>query len=118
MVKSLVAEAVKPEGTAVLNADDEMTPFILKRINCRPLLFSSNIDSLLIQKWIKDGRDTVYVRDGSIYASISGNEKHIVRVDDIPITYSGKAACNIENSLLLSQHFWHWACQPAKSERV
>lgn len=99
MVKSLVAEAVKPEGTAVLNADDEMTPFILKRINCRPLLFSSNIDSLLIQKWIKDGRDTVYVRDGSIYASISGNEKHIVRVDDIPITYSGKAACNIENSL-------------------
>mgnify|MGYP001166967578 FL=1 len=98
-VKSLVAEAVKPEGTAVLNADDEMTPFILGRINCRPLLFSSDSGSLMIRKWMRDGRDAVYVRDGSIYAFVSGIEKHIVRISDIPITFGGRAACNIENSL-------------------
>jgi cyanophycin synthetase len=100
MVKSLVAEAVRPEGTAVLNADDEMTtPFILKRVKCTPLLFSSGIDNLLIQKWLKEGRDAVYARDGAIYAFLSGREKHIARIRDIPITYGGKAACNIENSL-------------------
>jgi len=98
-VKSLVAEAVKPDGTAVLNADDEMTAFILGRINCRPLLFSAVENSPEIRKWLSDGRDAVYIREGSIYASISGHEKFIARIGDIPITYGGRAACNIENSL-------------------
>jgi cyanophycin synthetase len=98
-VKSLVVEAVKPEGTAVLNADDGMTPFLLGRTSCRPLLFSADEDSLMIRKWLKEGRDAVYVRDGSIYAAVSGREKYIARIADIPITYGGKAACNIENSL-------------------
>lgn len=99
MVKSLVAEAVRPDGTAVLNADDEMTPFILGRIKCRALLFSQNAGNRLVQEWLKEGCDVVYARDASIYAFISGKEKHIARVSDIPITYGGWAACNIENSL-------------------
>lgn len=99
MVKSLVAEAVKPDGYAVLNADDKMTPAILKRITCRPLLFSVSIDNMLIQTEMKNGNKVVYLRDGAIYTSSGGDETLIARVEDIPVTYGGKAACNIENTL-------------------
>ena len=87
MVKSLVAEAVRPEGTAVLNADDEMTtPFILKRVKCTPLLFSSGIDNLLIQKWLKEGRCGIcqgrrhirlFIRQGEAYRADQGHPDNI-----------------------------------------
>ncbi len=99
MVKSLVAEAVKPDGNAVLNADDKMTPAILERITCKPLLFSSSIDNVLIQKELKDGNRAVYLKDGAVYSSMGGIETIIAQVGDIPVTYDGKAVCNVENSL-------------------
>ncbi len=98
-VKSLVAEAVKPNGTAVLNADDKMTPFILERINCKPLLFAAKFDNLLLQRSIKDGNKAVYVKDSAVYISEHGKEIFVARIEDIPITFGGKAACNIENTL-------------------
>ncbi len=98
-VKSLVAEAVKPDGTAVLNADDKMTPVILKRITCKPLLFSRSYDNLLIQKAVKEGSRAVYVREGAVYILSSPDEIQIARIEDIPVTYGGKASCNIENTL-------------------
>lgn len=98
-VKSLVAEAVKPDGSAVLNADDKMTPFILEQISCKPLLFAAKYDNLLLQKYVKDGHKAVYVRDGAVYTSANGNENFIARIEDIPVTFGGKAACNIENTL-------------------
>ncbi len=98
-VKSLVAEAVRPDGYAVLNADDKMTPAILKRVTCKPLLFSFSMDNLLIQKEMKDGNRVVYIRDGAIYTSMGGVESLVAEIDDIPVTYGGKAVCNIENSL-------------------
>jgi cyanophycin synthetase len=99
MVKSLVAEAVKPDGSAVLNADDKMTPLILKRIKCRPLLFATKYDNLLLQRSIKEGNKAVYMKDGAVYIAANGNETFVARIEDIPITFGGKAACNIENTL-------------------
>ncbi len=98
-VKSLVAEAVKPGGTAVLNADDKMTPFILERISCKPLLFATKYDNLLLQRSVKEGNKAVYVKDDAVYISANGNEILIARIEDIPITFGGKASCNIENTL-------------------
>jgi cyanophycin synthetase len=98
-VKSLVAEAVKPDGSAVLNADDKMTPYILERISCRPLLFAAKYDNLLVQRSLKEGNRAVYVRDGAVWIAAGGNETCVARVEEIPITFGGKAACNIENTL-------------------
>jgi len=98
-VKSLVIEAVKPEGTAVLNADDKMTPWFMQRINCNPLLFSVNHENPLIKKEIEAGHRVVYKKNDSIYFYSKGREIFIAKVDEIPITYNGRAACNIENSL-------------------
>lgn len=98
-VKSLVIEAVKPNGTAVLNADDKMTPWLLTRVCSNTLLFSTSYDNLLLQKEISGGNRVVYVRDGAIYTMLNSREEFIAHIREIPITFDGMAACNIENTL-------------------
>lgn len=98
-VKSLVVEAVKPEGSAVLNASDEMTTFLMERVKCKTLLFSSNHCNLLLVQQMNKGNRVVYAREGSIFWVDEGCETFIARIDEIPITFSGRAECNIENSL-------------------
>ncbi|NJD03927.1 MAG: cyanophycin synthetase, partial [Ruminiclostridium sp.] len=97
--KALVVEAVKKDGYAVLNADDEMTPFLLQRVNSRVILFTRQTDNLLIFKHVESGEKAVYVKDGSVYADAAEAENFIIKLEDVPITFSGKAECNVENSL-------------------
>lgn len=98
-VKSLVVEAVKPDGYAVLNANDEMTRYFLERTKCRPVLFSTNYRIPLLAEQIERGEKAVYVRDGSVFSFDNGIETFIVRIDEVPITLKGKSECNIENSV-------------------
>lgn len=99
MVKSLVVEAVKPDGYAVLNADDAMTPFFLKRIKCRAILFSSDCENALLAEHGAAGGIGVYVRNGCICVKKGAAESVIMGLGEIPITFGGTAACNVENSL-------------------
>lgn len=99
MVKSLVVEAVKPEGYAVLNADDAMTPFFLGRVKSKTILFSQNCKNTLLLKHEAEGGKTVYVKNGSICLKDGAEESVIIGIKEVPITYGGAAACNIENSL-------------------
>jgi len=119
-VKALVIEAVKPEGSAVLNADDKMTPWLLQRVSCRTVLFSINHENPLLREKVAEGSRGVYVRDGAVYVldntgdygDAGDNEDNnddgytrrkgevfIARIGEIPITFNGTAVCNIENAL-------------------
>ena len=98
-VKSLVAEAVKPDGFAVLNADDAMTPSIMKRLKSKLMIFSTDFNNDLLLAQLKNGGCAVYIRDNSIYSFDGKKEALIAKVDEIPITFGGTAKCNIENSL-------------------
>lgn len=98
-VKSLVAEAVKPDGFAVLNAEDKMTPFIMERLRGKMLLFSADYRDSLLSRHIQNGGRAVYLRDGSIYSFDGSGETWIVKAAEVPITFGGHAKCNIENSL-------------------
>ncbi len=98
-VKSLVAEAVKSEGFVVLNAIDKMTPFFMERAKCKILLFSLDYYCPLLVQHMISGGDAVFVREGCIFSVNKGHEAFIVRIDEIPITFSGRSECNIENSL-------------------
>ncbi len=97
--KALVVEAVKKDGYAVLNADDEMAPFLLKRVNSRVILFTRRTDNLLVFKHMESGGKAVYVKDGSVYVNSSEEEDFVIGLEDVPITFNGKAECNVENSL-------------------
>jgi cyanophycin synthetase len=98
-VKSLVAEAVKEDGYAVLNADDSMTSDILKRIKHNAILFSSNYQNDLIKMHLRKGGKCVIAKEGTIFACSGRKKTPIAEINNIPITFCGKAICNIENSL-------------------
>lgn len=98
-VKSLVVEAVKPHGYAVLNADDNKTGEIAAKVECNLLLFSQNNDNPLLQAHITRGGTAVVLENGSVCVYQDNTRKTLINIQDIPITFAGKAACNIENSL-------------------
>jgi cyanophycin synthetase len=97
--KSLVVEAVKEDGYAVLNGDDEMTPYILQRLQSKIVLFSRNVSTELVSRHVENGGKAVFARNGSIYINDGNNEYFLMKVDEIPITFNEKAECNVENSL-------------------
>ncbi len=102
-VKSLVAEAVKDGGAAVLNAHDPSTPSILARVNklenitVRPILFyNGTFDAAAC-----DLADCVRVFNDGGWIRVRDGRKtiNIIHVREIPITLGGLVECNIENAL-------------------
>lgn len=98
-VKSLVVEAVKPGGYAVLNADDPMTQHVLPRVQAKLLLFSAKADNPQLLAHIHAGGRAVFMREGMIHVCSRKKITPLLPVEEIPITFGGMVECNIENSL-------------------
>lgn len=96
-VKSLVAEAVKIDGYAVLNAEDNMTNLILKRLKSKVMLFYKNEESIVVDQYLAYPR--VFLEGGDIVIFDENIKTHIVCVKQIPATCGGSLTCNIENCL-------------------
>jgi cyanophycin synthetase len=102
-VKSLVAEAVKDGGAAVLNARDPSTPAVLLRIGrlenvkIRPILFDNEAKTSAAY----DRPDCVRVFNDGGWIRIRDGAKtlNVIHVREIPITMGGLIECNIENAL-------------------
>lgn len=95
-VKSLVTEAVKENGYAIFNAEDNMTPYLIERTKANVILFSK---SNYFEK-IGDGEQIrVFAQDGWIRIQDKETLISLIPVTEIPITCSGKIECNIENAL-------------------
>gem|GEM_PF-5588123 len=91
-----MVEAVKAEGFAVLNADDRMTDYVSRSVQCNIIYFSQNRFNHLLLQHIKNGGMAVAVDNGYITVFWHNSVLPLLRVKDIPITFDGKAGCNIE----------------------
>ncbi|MDK2992793.1 MAG: cyanophycin synthetase [Clostridiales bacterium] len=98
-VKSLIVEAVKDNGYAVLNADDAISVQAARRVRCNLIYFSFNQNNILIQHQIDNGRPAVYLKDDYIVLFDGENIYNVIAVDEIPATWEGKLTYNIENSM-------------------
>lgn len=96
-VKSLVAEAVKKDGYAVLNARDSSTPYILNRVKSKKILFG--IKESDVAPYLGQGCVGVFIEDGWIQIQDGAQRTGVLRVDEIPITFGGLIGCNVENCL-------------------
>lgn len=96
-VKSLVVEAVKPDGYAVLNAEDEMTESILETVRVKTILYSKN--KAAFTKYKANNYIYVFTDDGEILINNDKETIKVIQVNEIPITYKGLIECNIENCL-------------------
>jgi cyanophycin synthetase len=103
-IKALVAERVREGGTLILNADDENAMSVLeldtvRDVDRKVVLFSMCGDNRLVLHHRAAGGTAYYVRDGWIMEGISGLEKKIIQVCNIPATLNGAAKFNVANAL-------------------
>lgn len=99
LVKSLVVEAVKDDGYAIINADDAVSLTILDKIKSKIIMFSKNKENKHLRENILSGGLGVYSDQGVIFIENNSMCKPVVRVDAINITLRGKLAYNVENAL-------------------
>ncbi len=98
-VKGVVAEAVKPDGYAILNADDPLVAGMAENLNCKVAYFSMNPDNpIIIEHSRRNGLAAIYENG---YLSILEG-KWTLRVEkavNIPMTMGGMAPFMIANAL-------------------
>ncbi len=98
-VKALVAEAVKENGYAVLNADDKYCVEVGEHLNKKVIYFSTCIDNEVIQKQIECGGKAVYLKAEDIYIFDGKEEIKLMHSWEIPATLNGAISYNVKNSL-------------------
>ncbi|HEX3006326.1 MAG TPA: cyanophycin synthetase [Bacteroidales bacterium] len=98
-VKSIVPESVKPDGYSILNADNDYTYHMMNKLQCRIALFSTNASSERIrQHCLNDGLAGV-LENGNIVLVRGKKKLFIETVENIPLSFKGKATFMIENIL-------------------
>ena len=101
-VKSIVAENIHKHGYAVLNADDDNVYSMMENIPCQAALFSMvSTNPRILEHCEKGGVAAVY-EDGMIILRKGDWSIPLDKVMNIPLTYSGKAAFQVQNVLAAS----------------
>lgn len=98
-VKSLVIEAVKSYGYAVLNADDPTVNLLSQRLVSNVIYFSKNADNIVLKKHLLDGGTGVFIKDGFMYLGKDDRIEPIVKISEVPSTYNGMIGYNVENAM-------------------
>ena len=102
-LKALVVERVFPHGTAVLNAEDSMTPWIADRIKARIAFFSLDPSHERLKVHVASGGlAAVMDRHDTLCLYRSTLRIPLVHARQVPITFDGKARFNIANALAAS----------------
>ena len=98
-VKSLVVEAIKKDGYAVINADDYMSVSLISNIHSKLILFSKDKENKFLKENLNNGGYVVYSDNGHLYVQKGENITPLVREKDIAITLKGKLKYNVENAM-------------------
>jgi cyanophycin synthetase len=98
-VKSLVVEAVKDEGYAVINGDDPVSLTIIDKIKSNMIVFSKDENNPYLRHNLENGSIGIYLKEENIYYQKGNEVIKIVSLKNIPITLRGKVRFNIENSM-------------------
>jgi len=99
-VKSTVARVTKPDGWAVLNADDPLVAAIARRVRSRVALFTLMPGgSAAVRRHAAAGGRGYAVDDGWIVELENKAERKIAEVGRVPITIGGLARHNVANAL-------------------
>ena len=98
-VKAKVALAVKRDGYAILNADDDLVYAIHEKLSCNAAYFSLDPDNQRIAAHTAKGGIAIVPENGCL-TILSGTDKILVApLSNIPITFNGKADFNVANAM-------------------
>ncbi len=98
-VKAIPVERVRPDGYAVLNAEDALMPIIRERAECRIALFSLDPDLPLFREHVDGGGVGTTVEGGHIVLWSNGIRVELADLSRVPLTFGGRARFNVANTL-------------------
>ncbi|MEM6837138.1 MAG: cyanophycin synthetase [Cyanobacteria bacterium P01_C01_bin.120] len=101
-VKGVIAEAVHPDGYAVLNADDERVAAMAEKVVGKVAYFSMDAQNPIVQNHVRAGGIAAVYDDG--YLAIL-QQDWVYRIEDVkqvPVTLGGRASFMIANALAAS----------------
>jgi cyanophycin synthetase len=99
-VKSTILRITRPEGWAVLNADDPRVLDMRRVATGRPWLFSLDPDHPGLRSALEQGGRATTVIDGRITNLARGHDpRALVALEDVPSTIAGVSKSNVQNAL-------------------
>ncbi len=98
-VKAVIPETVLPEGTAILNADDDLVYAMRKNVECNVALFSLDEENPRIKAMQKRGGLSAIYENGYITICRGEWKMRVVKAVNVPLTFGGKATFMIQNVL-------------------
>lgn len=99
-VKSTIVRITRPEGWAVLNADDPRVLEMRRVASGRPWLVSLDPSHPALREVLADGGRATTVLDGRIAWLEDGATHPLVAVEDVPATLAGISSVYTTNALL------------------
>ena len=99
-VKAVIARLTKPEGWAILNADDPLVAAIARRVKAQVAFFSlARPPSALVRRHLAAGGRAYVVDRDRIVEREADRTTTIVAVAEVPIALGGLARHNLANAL-------------------
>ncbi|MCF6306459.1 MAG: cyanophycin synthetase [Flavobacteriaceae bacterium] len=98
-VKGVVPETVLPDGYAILNADDDLVFNMRRNIECNLALFSMDENNPHVKALQRKGGITAVYENGFVTICRGEWKMRVMKAEDIPLTYGGKAKFMIQNVL-------------------
>ncbi len=112
VVKRCIVDVVKPEGTAVLNADDSLTVNMQSYCQGHVLFFSRNeLSPVLVQHRAKGGK-AAFVRDNNMILATGDDEISLIGLEEVPLTHGGRVGFQVENALASVAAAWSLGVTP------
>ena len=97
--KLVIAQAVKPGGRIVLNADDPELLVAAGRLTRPVTWFSLDPANPWVWSHLAAGGDACFLQDGVLVLARGSQRTPVVRAEEIPLTLGGAARHNVANAL-------------------
>ncbi|PTM11408.1 MAG: cyanophycin synthetase [Bacteroidetes bacterium] len=98
-VKGVVPETVLPNGYAILNADDDLVYDMRRTVECNVALFSMDENNPRIKALQRLNGITAVYENGYVTICRGIWKMRLMKAENIPLTYGGKAKFMIQNVL-------------------
>jgi cyanophycin synthetase len=98
-VKAVTVERVMPQGYAILNAEDRMTPIMREHADCKLAFFSLDPNNATFREHIDAGGVGATIENNWLMLYENGIRVALCEERNVPISFGGKARFNLANAL-------------------
>lgn len=109
----IVAQAVRPDGYLVLNADDQAVMSAATETEASVTLFALHPDNPTLRRHLQDGGSAVWLDNDQLVIGVDGRQQIITDVSSATFTLGGSLTFQLQNMLCASALAWRMGIDPA-----